>query len=219
MAILTRVLNLPLIGSFFKKIFGINNARRYRNLFELIRRERCRRILEIGTYDGVHAYQMIKHAKSNFPASEVEYYGVDLFELMDENKLQAEWSKKPPLYDEVRLKLENTGARVFLFKGDSKVILPQKVAQLPPMDFVFIDGGHSIDTIRSDWECVQKVMTEKTIVVFDDYWNIYEAGCKSLIDTLDRRKYEVEILSPKDRFLKDWGVLEINMVKVRLRTK
>jgi hypothetical protein len=50
----------------------------------------------------------------------------------------------------------------------------------------------------------------------DDYWNDETAGCKTLIDGLDRQRYQVEHLLPVDRFLREWGTQEISMVKVVL---
>jgi len=84
--------------------------------------------------------------------------------------------------------------------------LPTVIDKLPTMDFVFIDGGHSIKTICNDWHYVQKIMNQHTIVLFDDYWNIEEAGCKTLINNLDRDRFEVQILPPKDKFQKIGGL-------------
>jgi hypothetical protein len=83
------------LGRFISFAFGLNVAKRYDRLLEIIDRYKCRRIMEIGTYDGEHAKQMIETAKKHFPANEVEYYGFDLFELLDEHKLKEELSKKP----------------------------------------------------------------------------------------------------------------------------
>ena len=58
------------------------------------------------------------------------------------------------------------------------------------------------------------MMKSDTVVIFDDYWNRTDSGCKPLIDSLPKREFKVEILAPQDRFLKSWGLLRINMVKV-----
>jgi hypothetical protein len=65
------------------------------------------------------------------------------------------------------------------------------------MDFIFIDGGHSLKTIESDWRYAQVVMDPNAIVNFYDYWNRSDAGCKALIDALDGAKFNVEILLQK----------------------
>ena len=87
------------------------------------------------------------------------------------------------------------------------------------MDLIFIDGGHTIETINNDWKYCQKLMDRNTVVIFDDYWNIVGSGCKPLIDSLDKNKFEVTILEPKDCFKKSWGILETQMVRVEIKNK
>jgi len=68
------------------------------------------------------------------------------------------------------------------------------------MDIIFIDGGHSIKTIQNDWNYSKKIIHDKTVVIFDDYWNIESAGCNRVIDSIDRSEFSVEILQPTDKF-------------------
>lgn len=118
--------------------------------------------------------------------------------------------------EKVKKKLEKTGANIFLYKGNTKEILPKVVKELPKMDFVFIDGGHSLDTIKSDWNNVQKLMHNSTIVIFDDYYhNREDVGCQKIIKGIDKNFYEVEILPIKDIFKSKLGILEISFVQVK----
>lgn len=193
--------------------------KRYANLLKVINENKCRRIMEIGVFDGVHATQMISVAKIFHPAEQIEYFGFDLFELLTEEELKQEFAKRPPVFHEVQERLEKTGANIHLYRGNTKATLPQLKNSLDPMDFIFIDGGHCIDTISSDWKSVKDLMTERTIVIFDDYFTNTEPevkgiGCQTLIDSLDRNIYRVEILKPMDTFVHEWGILEVNMVKV-----
>ena len=198
---------------------------RYRNLLKTIYEERCRRIMEIGTYNGIHACQMIETANIFYPVNKIEYYGFDLFETLTNEDLQKEFSKKPPTYDTVQQRLEKTGAIIHLYMGYSKDTLPNFLEEnkgRKQIDFVFIDGGHSIETITSDWNYVSRIMNYRTIVIFDDYYRnkdpeVKGLGCQSLIDGLDRNLYDIEILEPEDHFERDWGTLRVNMVKVRLK--
>lgn len=193
--------------------------RRYANLLKAIFEDRSRRILEIGVYDGVHASWMIDTAAIFHPRGEIEYTGFDLFELLTEEKFREEFSVRPSSADEVRRRLEKTGARITLYKGDSTVILPRERERLGKFDLIFIDGGHSVRTISSDWNAVRELMHAGTAVIFDDYYTnpstaLAGMGCNGVIDGIDRNLYEVRILDPKDVFLKSWGSLEINFVKV-----
>jgi len=201
-----------------KRIYQkFREPKRYKYLFEIIRKNKCKKIMEIGTWNGNHALQMIEEAKEYFPAKEIEYYGFDLFELMDGRKYIEEISKRAPALSVVKERLEKTKAKINLYKGDTREILPGVINNLPKMDFVFIDGGHSIETIENDWKYTQQVMDEQTIVIFDDYWNRDGAGCKKVIENIDRAEFDVKILPKQDKFKKEWGILKINFVQVKRR--
>ena len=88
---------IKIVKNCYTKFFG---AKRYKYLFEIIKNNRCRRIMEIGTWNGEHALQMIRQAKKIHGRS-VEYYGFDLFELLDDRVYSKELSKKPPKLKEV----------------------------------------------------------------------------------------------------------------------
>ena len=175
--------------------------------------------MEIGTWNGEHALQMIEEAKKNFAPEEIEYHGFDLFEMLDNGTALEEYAKIPPALETVREKLAKTDAKISLYKGCTKETLPKVINNLQKMDFIFIDGGHSIETIENDWRYTQQVMDSHTIVIFDDYWNREDAGCKKVVDAIDKTKYEVKILPIQDKFKKEWGILTINFVQVKLRTK
>ncbi len=211
---------ITFIKRAYNKIRGIERAQRYEQIFHAIKNNRCRRIMEVGTWNGERAVQMIETAKRHWKAAQVSYYGFDIFELMNDEIFAKEVSKRPPSMQEVKTKLENTGAKIFLFKGFTEEVMPKVMPALPKMDLVFIDGGHSIETITNDWKWTQPVMDEKTVVIFDDYWSgewgkRKDAGCQTLIDNLDKTKFRAEILPIQDSFKKEWGVLKINFAKVR----
>lgn len=199
--------------------------RRYRTLLGIVYRRRPRVIVEIGTHRGQNAIQMIQTASVFHRLSEIQYIGFDLFEELTREELEREFSLEPPPYEQVRKTLESLGASVRLFQGYSQDTLPRFVEdpeRPKEVDFVFVDGGHSIETIASDWASVRRLMSAETVVVFDDYYLNDESelpgvGCQSLIDGLDRDEFDVAVLEPEERFQHDWGVLRIKMASVRLR--
>lgn len=195
---------------FLKTFFGYNRGQRYANLERLAKEIPARRILEIGTYRGSNALRMIRAAAERTPIAEVEYYGFDLFEWLDDQKLVAERSKAPPDLSSVRARLGASGAKVALFQGDTAVTLPREVPSLPPMDLIYIDGGHSLETIAGDWNNVQPLIDPHTVVVFDDYWQTERAGARPLIESLDRRRWAVRLLEPIDRSLEADGTIFVN---------
>ncbi|MFW2439028.1 MAG: class I SAM-dependent methyltransferase [Arenicellales bacterium] len=204
----------------YRRLIHKNRNTRYVNLFKLIHQNQCRSILEIGVYNGVHAMQMILSASVNNPAETIHYYGFDLFEDLSETKLKDEYAKRPLPYAAIERKLKESGAEINLYKGNSKETLPKNIADIGRVDLAFIDGGHSLETIKSDWNNVQKIMDEKTIVLFDDYFicdneELKMVCCNQLIDELDRSQYTVEFLEPCDSINKEWGELIIKMVLVK----
>jgi len=207
-------------GSFLSRLLWFAKrcvrGTRYQHLFSEIRTRQPRHIMEIGTWSGQNALKMIKAAAVHRPASEIYYYGFDLFESMTEDIYLAEVSKRPPSQEEVQRLLEATGANIKLFVGDTNVVLSQVLPQLPAPDFVFIDGGHSISTIQNDWDLIKPELSEKSVVIFDDYWsNRVDAGCKVIVDSIDTAQFDVKILSPTDHYHnKTFGRLDINFAKV-----
>ena len=195
---------------------------RYKNLARLVSAHACWWIIEIGVFYGLHATQMINAAKELYSPDDIYYLGFDLFEEMDQATFDKEFSKNPPTMEAAGEYLQQTGANISLIKGDTKETLPKFIPHVAGVSLIFIDGGHSEETIASDWRNVETALQPDTIVVFDDYYidppsQMDGLGCNSLIDNLDRARYEVEFLEPVDSFQKPWGTLKIQMVKVSLK--
>ena len=72
--------------------------------------------------------------------------------------------------------LKNENIYIKLIKGDTKQSLKQ--FKIKKIDFVFIDGGHSIETIKNDWLNIQKLINKKSVVIFDDYYENKEISKK-----------------------------------------
>lgn len=146
-------------------------------LNEYIRNHKCRRIMEIGVLNGDNAKTMVEAALFNVPPEEVEYYGFDFF--------------RGSSYHEVRRKLQETGCKFTLFKGDTVDTFPQAVKTLPHMDVIFIDGGKSYREAKSDWENAKTLMHDGTAVFVHNY---DFPGVGRMVDTISRDKYQVKII-------------------------
>ncbi len=182
---------------------------RYENLTRIAKETKAKTFLEIGTWRGGTAQNLILTAKGYADAEEIFYSGIDLFESLTPELEKSEHSKKPAAYSGVLTKLSDLGVPVELNRGFSQDVL----LALPDREFdiIFIDGGHKDGTIARDWEDVQRFIGQKTVVVFDDYRHDHPGvGCKKLIDNLNKEKWNVEILKPTETF----KCGQINMVKV-----
>lgn len=195
-------------------------AKRYAQLFDVIRKIHPKTIMEIGTWSGTRAVQMIAAAQEVRPGEEIAYYGFDLFEDLTPELYAQEISKHPPTMSEVKEKISATGASIFLYKGDTNVTLPQITGTLPPIDFAYIDGGHSNVTIANDWEYCRRALSLKGVVIFDDYWpDRTDAGCKATVDAIPRDEFMVEIMPIVDVFNnRDHGRLVIQFARITRRS-
>jgi predicted O-methyltransferase YrrM len=196
-------------------------VQRYSNLVKQVNLCKPKTIVEVGTWNGVNASKMIQAAQSH--NSGITYYGFDIFESIDEQtRLKEHHTKRIMTETNVRNTLKTTGATVKLHIGYTDHTLPKFEPDLP-LDFIYIDGGHSLETIDNDWTHLEKHMHAGTVVLFDDYYeDDNTAGCFLLMNNLRATgKYDIKVLSvdevkskPGSRQKKD---LRIGMVKLTRR--
>ena len=183
------------IVRWIKENLGLRTyPHRYDQLFNEIDALHPRTILEIGTNDGINADRLFERASRY--RKDVEYYGFDLFELMNDVDFLKEFSLEAPSKEKVDKFLRQNGClKRQLFAGNTIESLPRNKAQLPKMDLVFIDGGHSEDTVASDWMNVQALLHASSVVFFDDYPNW---GVGLVVDAIDRERWDVQIMPIQD---------------------
>lgn len=194
----------------------VNGPQRYAQLIELVQLYQPSTIAETGTWNGGRAIQMAEAAFKS--QHEVTYYGYDLFEdattEIDEKELN---SKQHNRFVAVNARLteyqencKNAGRKFNfeLFKGDTKDTLQKK-----KVDFAYIDGGHSEETVTHDYE----MLKESNVVVFDDYISKDENGndpgeefygVNKLIEKIEHRK---KVLPSADRII-EGGITHLAVV-------
>lgn len=140
---------------------------RYAQLIELVRQLQPEVVVEIGTWNGNRAVEMAQAA----PA--MRYYGFDLFEEATPQTDEEEKNVKPH-FDrwQVQEALIKSGVAASLVPGNTKESLPKFIALNPELkaDLIYIDGGHAVETIRSDFENAKKMVKPGGVIVFDDYY-------------------------------------------------
>ena len=148
--------------------YSISNTKRYLSLFLLIIKYKPKSILEIGVYRGIRSAEMISVAK--IFNKNLSFYGFDLFKKLTKKRKNYELSKFPLSQNEIYLKLSKLSNNINLFSGNTKKTLKKFLNKKVKVDFVFIDGGHHINTIMNDWKYSLKISNKKTIFIFDDYY-------------------------------------------------
>lgn len=122
-------------------------------------------ICEIGTHHGRSACQFIQYLAPRVDA--LNYQGYDLFDDADPDITRREHNGKGPgSFRRAQRSLDKMTAlfpnlKYQLVQGNTT----QTLTQLYAYDFVYIDGGHSYETVRHDFEMVKG----STAIVFDDY--------------------------------------------------
>ena len=176
------------------------------------------KILEIGVHAGGFAIRMLSQIlESNLVKT--SYTGVDLFaEMQTRENHKAEISMWPDSRNDVLRKIKNefSDVKINLIQSKSSDFLAN---DLNKYDLIFIDGGHSYDTVKSDWEMSCKLLNDQGVIFFDDYTSRNGTlnsgfGISKVIKEIDKSIWNVEIFNNADLFKKEWGVLALKIVKV-----
>lgn len=191
---------------------------RMENLMSHIENSSVSSILEIGVWKGENALHMLKAASK--VSDQVTYVGVDLFEdLASQINLEREASLWPESKENIFMKLNKNypEAQIELLPGYSKDTLPTLIGR--KFQLIFIDGGHSYETVLGDWTNALKLISHDGYIFIDDYTNIEATildnfGVRKLVDSLDIERYNVQILDPEDVYENSWGVLKTRMVRI-----
>ena len=168
-----------------------------------------KKFLEIGIFQGVTARNicelLYKIHDNNF-----KYIGIDKFDLDEKtnNEIIPSNNFKNPLkqfYYQYIIKenpyslksvknfLKKFDKNIDIFKGDSKVVLPK--IDLSDIDYVFLDGGHSYDTVINDLINCKVVVENNGVILCDDYDLSYAPGVKKAIDEfVAKEQYDIKIL-------------------------
>lgn len=159
---------------------------RYNDLLRAVLELQPRAILEIGTWNGIRAAQMLHLSPG------AKYYGFDLFEEATPETDEEEKNVKPHFtLEAVKERLAGFDAK--LYRGNTRETLKDFNE---PIDFAWIDGGHSVETIRQDWENVKRVLVPGAAVFFDDYYtgiDTEQFGCNKIVEDLPH-----EVLPQRD---------------------
>jgi hypothetical protein len=210
----------------------VSGPQRYALLPEMMKHYKTQNLLEVGTWSGARA---VKMAAGAFEAGveRFHYTGFDLFEDATPEDDEAEKNVKRHYSEEdVKGYLFNfaetaaKNGKVFTYciiKGNTREtlkILKNKdycnTHNIHPT-FAFIDGGHSVETIRSDYAALKHL----PVVVMDDFYtpdpsgklglDIAEFGCNEIFDK-DIDEDVTKAVIPTGDGIKDGGVTNLAII-------
>ena len=176
---------------------------RLKHLHDTLGSMQCRTIIEIGTYSGHNARRLAKAALRRNRS--ICYHGFDLFELCKPDDLNPGSTRRPQTQAEVEARLrsysEEVGRRPLwlrrdfrfeLHPGYTETSLPDFYTASPGLraEFIFIDGGHRVETIAHDWQWCSQMLAPGGVIFLDDYYDgaepetLAEFGCNQLVESL-----------------------------------
>lgn len=193
-----------------------SNEKRYVNLLIQIFKKKPKKIVEIGVYNGRRAIQMIEAAK--IFNKDVEYYGFDLFEEITDKIYEDEASKFPENFNNIKSLLEKH-AKIFLYKGFTRDTLRKFSEKEIKVDFIFVDGGHAVETIENDYFYSSKIAKDNACIIFDDFYetqtiDLKRFGSNNLYEKLKLNKNNPKILPFSDKYKKNEGKRVIKMFMI-----
>tara|TARA_Y100000590_G_scaffold409284_1_gene501334 strand:+ start:625 stop:1266 length:642 start_codon:yes stop_codon:yes gene_type:complete len=174
---------------------------------------RPKNFLEIGVFHGVTA-RNVCDLLFEIHGNDFQFTGIDLFEKIgrvskDElapktkfnNPLKSLYYKyivklDPYTIESVYKLLKKYKNNINIIKGDSNKVL--KEISLEKIDYVFLDGGHKYETVRSDLNNLIDVINKNGIILCDDYNLTYAPGVKKAIDEyVLKRNFNLRILNSR----------------------
>ena len=180
---------------------------------------RPKNFLEIGVFHGVTA-RNVCDLLFKIHGNDFQFTGIDLFEKIgrvskDElapktkfnNPLKSLYYKyivklDPYTIESVYKLLKKYKNNINIIKGDSNKVL--KEISLEKIDYVFLDGGHKYETVRSDLNNLIDVINKNGIILCDDYNLTYAPGVKKAIDEyVLNNNFELKILRSRFAEIKD----------------
>lgn len=182
-----------------------------------IRQRKPKTFLEVGVFHGVTARNVCE-LLYEIHGKDFNYVGLDLFEENAENEHEVipntnfsnplktiyfKYIKKQNPYSKPAVMdlLKGFTDNVNLIKGNSNVVM--KKIDMSKVDFVFLDGGHSYDTVKNDLECSLEVITKSNgVIMCDDYNFGHLPDVKIAIDEfVKKNNFKIDILC-EGRFAK-----------------
>jgi len=194
--------------SSFKKDISSANI-----LFEQIHKHKPKQFLEVGVFQGVTSRNICE--KLNLiHQNQFKYFGIDIFEdtnnILDDKEMTSKHNKisnpiKHLLYNVIFKKnlnslksvnslLKKFNKNVTLYKGLSSKMLPK--INLSKIDFVFLDGGHSYETVKNDLHLILKDIKKNKVIICDDY-DQKKYGVKKAVDELTNNVTEIKELNKR----------------------
>ena len=188
-------------------------------ILDLLIHEKVKNIAEIGVFRGAKAIFLLDGLLKKHSSTEISYVGFDLFSLASNTEIPPD--ETPSSEDQISKILKKRKIRFYLYPGPtnstiSKYILDINDGKVPYPDFIFIDGGHSYQTCKNDFNLTSEIfnINPNLIILFDDF---HLDGVRKTISEIDDKKYIIKDIMGRnvDFNTKNEGLK--SLIDIRLR--
>ena len=171
--------HLPDPGSF---VGGVGSVEYYYALGALVSSIKPGTILEFGTFAGTATLTMAMNAPRDCRIITIDLPedtdgagldGADLDLALRAKGICGRAFRDTPFAD-----------RITQIRADSTALDVARVAQ--QVDLALVDGGHTYGIIKSDTEKALSVLSDRGVVVWDDYWSYYPDVVRYLDELRER---------------------------------
>ena len=169
--------------------------------------------IEVGVFQGVTSRNVCEKLYE-INKEKFLFHGIDIFEdtniNIDNKEMTIKHNKisnpfkhlvfniilKKNLFsiDSIYSFLKKFKNNVQLYKGFSETELPK--IDMSKIDMVFLDGGHSYETVRSDLSLILKGIKKNKIIICDDYDQV-DYGVKRAVDEILKQVTEIKQLNKR----------------------
>ena len=185
---------------------------------EIVKEHKPNGFLEVGVFCGVTARNVCE-LLSKLHNGNFQYIGIDLFggNISDKENIpnylkQQKFSNPIKNFyynfvlrenlnslESVSKFLKKFSKKIRLIQGDSNSVL--KNLDLKNVDFIFLDGGHSFETVYEDLNLIFRKISKNNapIIVCDDYLDAsYITGVKKAVDTfVEKNGLKLELVDKR----------------------
>ena len=194
--------------SSFKK--DINSAN---ILLDQVSINKPKNFLEVGVFQGVTSRNVCEKL-NEINKEDFTFHGIDIFEdtnnKIDNQEMTTKHNKisnpfkhlifniilKKKLFslESIQDFLKKFKKNVKLYKGFSDTELLK--IDMSKIDMVFLDGGHSYETVKNDISIILKGMKKGKIIICDDYDQV-NYGVKKAVDEFQNQVSEIKELNKR----------------------
>lgn len=177
-----------------RSVSSLINFERGMLLYALISKFRPKTVLEIGTAEGYSTLCMAWAMSDNKINGKIFTVDPKSHNQIIERKIKIDKNDEPTTMSLSREELWEKFAlkewidKIEVISGYSGEIL--KTKHFPKIEFCYIDGSHVYETVKQDFFVTLKLVSDKFLILFDDYVPNDKSGVTKLIDEEIKNTFE-----------------------------